>query len=124
MQEMLSVQIPRFTIAVLLVLIMLILVRSFEGFFFVKGKLDAEAAPIPLIIDKPSSWRILGPAIAGAMCLGLTVFVLAFGNLPTLLQTTLSMAGTRAILGNDIFKYFSISFELPDSRIVLRSVGD
>jgi membrane protease YdiL (CAAX protease family) len=94
MQEMLSVQIPRFTIAVLLVLIMLILVRSFEGFFFVKGKLDAEAAPIPLIIDKPSSWRILGPAIAGAMCLGLTVFVLAFGNLPSLK----SLAGVLPLL--------------------------
>ena len=94
MQEMLSVQIPRFTIAVLMVLIMLILVRSFEGFFFVKGKLDAEAAPIPLIIDKPSSWRILGPAIAGAMCLGLTVFVLAFGNLPSLK----SLAGVLPLL--------------------------
>jgi membrane protease YdiL (CAAX protease family) len=94
MQEMLSVQIPRFTIAVLMVLIMLILVRSFEGFFFVKGKLDAEAAPIPLIIDKPSSWRILCPAIAGAMCLGLTVFVLAFGNLPSLK----SLAGVLPLL--------------------------
>jgi membrane protease YdiL (CAAX protease family) len=56
--------------------------------------LDAEAAPIPLIIDKPSSWRILGPAIAGAMCLGLTVFVLAFGNLPSLK----SLAGVLPLL--------------------------
>jgi len=94
MQEMLSVQIPRFTIAVLMALMMLVLVRSFERFFFVKGKLDAEAAPIPLIMDKPSSWRILGPAIAGAMCLGLTVFVLVFGSLPSLR----SLAGVVPLL--------------------------
>ena len=76
------VQVPRVTIGILLVLVMLVLVRRFERFFFVKGKLDAVAAPIPLIMTRPSSWRILGPAIAGAMCLGLAVFVLAFGGLP------------------------------------------
>ena len=84
LKEMLSVQIPRFTIGVLMVLVMLGLVQRFERFFFVKGKLDAEAAPIPLIMNKPSSWRILGPAISAAMCLGLLVFVLAFGSLPSL----------------------------------------
>ena len=39
--------------------------------------------PIPLIMNKPSSWRTLGPAIAGAMCLGLLVFIFAFGSLPS-----------------------------------------
>src|SRR4030042_5610621 len=73
-QEMTSVQIPRFTVGILLVLIMLVLFRRFDKFFFVKGKLNAQAAPIPLIMSKPSSWRILGPAIAGAMCLGLIAF--------------------------------------------------
>lgn len=82
-EEMFSVQIPRFTVGVLMVLVMLALVRLFERFFFVSGKLDAEAAPIPLIMNKPSSWRILGPAISAAMCLGLLVFVLAFGSLPS-----------------------------------------
>jgi membrane protease YdiL (CAAX protease family) len=83
-QEMASVQIPRFTIGILLVLIMLVLFRRLDKFFFVKGKLDAQAAPIPLIMSRPSSWRILGPAIAGAMCLGLIAFSLIFGNLPSL----------------------------------------
>jgi membrane protease YdiL (CAAX protease family) len=78
-----TVQVQRFTTGVLLVLVMLVLVRRFNRFFLVKGKLDAQAAPIPLIMTKPTSWRILGPAIAGAMCLGLLVFVLAFGNLPS-----------------------------------------
>jgi membrane protease YdiL (CAAX protease family) len=78
------VQIQRATTGVLLVLVMLILVRRFDRFFLVKGKLDAPAAPIPLITSKPVSWQILGPAIAGAMCLGLIVFTLAFGSLPSL----------------------------------------
>ena len=83
-QEMTAVQIPRFTIGILLVLVMLVLFRRFDKFFFVKGKLNAQAAPIPLIMSRPSSWRILGPAIAGAMCLGLIVFSLIFGNVPSL----------------------------------------
>jgi membrane protease YdiL (CAAX protease family) len=83
LQDTLAVQIQRLTTAVLMMLIMLALLGSFKRFFFVKGKLDAEAAPIPLILDKPSSWRILGPAISAAMCLGLLVFIFAFGSLPS-----------------------------------------
>lgn len=82
-RDMGVVQIPRVTTALLLVLAMLLLVRRFDRFFFVKGKLDAEAAPIPLLITKPTSWRILGPTIAGAMSLGLLVFIFAFGSLPS-----------------------------------------
>jgi hypothetical protein len=81
-QDMLSVQIPRTTIGILLVLEMWMLMGRLDRFFFVKGRLNAEAAPIPLIMNKPSNWGILGPAIAGAMCLGLLVFIFAFGNLP------------------------------------------
>ena len=84
LQEMFSVQVPRATTAILLVLIMLALVRRFDRFFLVKGKLDAQAAPLPWIMTKPTSWRILGPAISGAMCLGLLVFIFAFGSLPSL----------------------------------------
>jgi membrane protease YdiL (CAAX protease family) len=77
-------QILRATTGILLVMVMLVLVRRFDRFFLVKGRLDAPAAPIPLITSKPVSWRILGPAVAGAMCLGLLVFTLAFGSLPSL----------------------------------------
>jgi hypothetical protein len=79
-----SVQIPRATIAILLALIMWLLLRRFDRFFLVKGRLDAPAEPIPWILDKPTSWRVLGPAIAGAMCLGLLVFALIFGTPPSL----------------------------------------
>jgi hypothetical protein len=78
-----SVQIPRATTGILLVLIMLALMGRFSRFFLVKGKLDTPAAPIPLIMTRPSSWRILGPAIAGAMCVGLSVFTFVFGSLPS-----------------------------------------
>jgi len=78
-----TVQVQRATTGVLLVMVMLVLVRRFERFFFVKGKLNAQAAPIPLIMTRPTTWCILGPTIAGAMCLGLLVFVIAFGNLPS-----------------------------------------
>lgn len=82
-REVGSVQVERFTTGALLVLVMLVLMRRFDCFFFVKGKLNAQAAPIPLIMTRPTSWRILGPAIAGAMSLGLMVFVFAFGSLPS-----------------------------------------
>jgi membrane protease YdiL (CAAX protease family) len=84
-----AVQIQRATEGILMLVVMLALVRRLDRFFFVKGKLDATAEPIPLIMDKPSSWRILGPFIAGAMCLGLLVFVFVFGGLPS----------TEALLG-------------------------
>jgi membrane protease YdiL (CAAX protease family) len=77
-----SVVIPRLVAGVLMAIVMLILTGKFARFFLVKGKLDAQAAPIPLIMTRPSSWKILGPAIAGAMCLGLVAFSLIFGKLP------------------------------------------
>jgi membrane protease YdiL (CAAX protease family) len=81
-----AVQIPRATTGVLIVFIMLVLVQRFSNFFFVKGNLSAKAAPIPLIMTRPSSWRILGPVIACAMCLGLLIFTAVFGNLPSMLS--------------------------------------
>ncbi len=83
-RSVVAVQIPRLTSSILLVMIMLVLFRRFDRFFLVKGQLNAKAAPIPLIMSRPSHWRILGPAIAGAMCLGLVVFTVVFGSLPTL----------------------------------------
>jgi membrane protease YdiL (CAAX protease family) len=79
-----EVQITRFVTATLMVLLMLVVLRRRERFFFVRGKLDAYAAPIPLIKTPPTTWRILGPAIAGAMCLGLLVFIFVFGRPPSL----------------------------------------
>jgi membrane protease YdiL (CAAX protease family) len=78
-----AVQIPRTFTSLILVLIMLALFRSFSRFFLVKGDLRASSGSIPLIASHPPRWHLLGPAIAGAMCLGLLVFTFAFGSLPS-----------------------------------------
>lgn len=84
LQTMLAVQLPRATLGITVALIALGLMGSFGRFFFVKGKLDAPAQPIPLVLTRPPAWHILGPAITGAMCLGLLVFGFVFGQPPTL----------------------------------------
>ena len=83
-QQVGVVLITRTTTAILMTLVMLAVFRRFDRFFLVKGRLDAPAQPIPFILTRPPSWRVLGPAIAGAMCLGLLVFVFAFGRPPAL----------------------------------------
>jgi membrane protease YdiL (CAAX protease family) len=82
-QDIGSVQIVRGATSLLLVLLMLALFGSLKRFFLVKGDLKAPAGPIPVIITRPPKWNVLGPAIAGAMCLGLLVFIFAFGSLPS-----------------------------------------
>jgi len=62
---------------------MLVLVRRLDRFFLVTGDFGAEAKPIPFILTRPPTWRVLGPAITGAMGLGLVVFVLTSGHLPS-----------------------------------------
>lgn len=46
-----------------------------------------------------------------------------FGNLPELLQMTLMMANTNGILGNDLFRYFTVSFALQDGSITLGNIS-
>lgn len=77
-------QVIRTVSAVLMVLVMLVILHRFERFFLVKGDLNAPAKPIPLILTRPPTWRILGPAIASAMAMGLLVFIFAFGRPPSL----------------------------------------
>jgi len=50
-------------------------------------------------------------------------YLVVFGNLPALLQMTLMMANTSAILGNELFKYFTVSFALQDGAITLRKIS-
>jgi hypothetical protein len=84
-------QITRTAAALLMVLVMLAVLRRFDRFFLVKGRLDAPAQPIPFILTRPPSWRILGPAITVAMCVGLAGFVLVFGGRPSLQSLRLAL---------------------------------
>jgi hypothetical protein len=81
-QQVGMTQLPRVTAAILMVFVMLVVFRRFDRFFLVKGQLDAPAQPIPFILTRPPSWRVLGPAIAGAMCLGLVIFIFLMGISP------------------------------------------
>lgn len=83
-QDVGSVQIARMIAALGMVLLMLLLLGNPKRFFLVKGNLSAKAEPIPLLLTRPPSWRLLGPAIAGAMSLGLIVFVFFLGRTPSL----------------------------------------
>lgn len=83
-QDVGSVQIARVLSAVGMVLVMLVLLGSPKRFFLVKGDLNARAGPIPLLLTRPPVWHLLGPAIAGAMCLGLIVFIFILGHPPTM----------------------------------------
>lgn len=78
--DMLVVQGPRFTLALLMTGFLWFLTRNRHDFFLALGKLDAAANPIPLIMTRPSSWRILGPFLSIALAGGLTVFMVLFGN--------------------------------------------
>jgi hypothetical protein len=90
-QQVVYGQITRTTTALLMILVLFAVLRRFDRFFLVKGRLDAPAQPIPLILTRPPSWRVLGPAITVAMCLGLAVFVLAFGERPSLASLKLAL---------------------------------
>jgi membrane protease YdiL (CAAX protease family) len=84
MTEMLSVQIPRFTIGALMVMILLVLTRDPKRFFFVAGNREAIAAPIPLLMDRPTPWKKLGPFLCGCFLLGMIVIVWLMGTHPSL----------------------------------------
>lgn len=83
-QELGRVQLPRAAASLLVTLISLVLFGRFDRFFLSIGQLSAPARPIPLVLTRPPAWHKLGPAIAGAMSLGLVVFVIAFGRPPSL----------------------------------------
>jgi CAAX protease family protein len=83
-QSMLLVQVPRFSLAMLMTGFLWVLTRDRRKFFFVKGNLATEAAPIPWIMSRPTSWRILGPFLSIVLSLGLVVFMWVFGTPPSL----------------------------------------
>jgi membrane protease YdiL (CAAX protease family) len=82
--EMLSVQIPRFTIGVIMVLILLALTRDPKRFFFVFGQPDAVAQPIRWIIDNPTPWKKIGPIMCGCLLLGMVMITWLIGTHPAL----------------------------------------
>ena len=46
-----------------------------------------------------------------------------FGELPELLQKKLMEAGTKAIFGNELFKYYKIYFCFQNNKLILKRVN-
>jgi membrane protease YdiL (CAAX protease family) len=86
LKEMLSVQIPRVTIGIIMVLILLALTRDFRRFFFVIGKRDAIAQPIPWLMSEATPWKKVGPFMCVCLLAGMVVILWLFGAHPSLSQ--------------------------------------
>ncbi len=95
--SMLGVQLLRILVAVFMVLVMLALKRNFAAFYLVKGDLNATAAPIPLVMTQPSTWKKLGVILA--VCItGGTLFFLVMAGRPSLAALGLALPMLPMIL--------------------------
>jgi hypothetical protein len=68
----------------------------------------------------PGIGRFETPTFRIPIALNDVVFRVVFGNLPRVLEMSLMLAGAQGILGNDIFRYFSVYFDIQRSKITLR----
>ena len=77
---MLGTQLLRILVAFFMVGVMLLLRRRFAEFYLVKGDLAAEAAPIPVLMSKPASWKKLGVILAVCITGGTLLFLILAGR--------------------------------------------
>lgn len=73
-------QLLRLGVTLTIVFLMVILKKKWSAFFLVKGDLGAEAKPIPLLMDKPTSWKKLGWILAACISGGTLAFLLLAGQ--------------------------------------------
>ncbi len=85
-RTLLPVQAPRLVLTLIMTALLWLLLRDRRKFYFTAGHLSAVAAPIPLIMTRPNTWRYLGPFLSVAVTAGLTVFMLIFGKPPSAAQ--------------------------------------
>lgn len=78
--SMLGTQLLRILVAFIMVGVMLVLKRRFTNFYLVKGDLAAEAAPIPVLMTKPSSWKTLGIILSVCVTGGTLLFLILAGR--------------------------------------------
>lgn len=90
-RSMLSTQLLRLGVALVMLCLLLLLFKKRAKFFFVRGDLQATAQPIPLIMTKPDSWKKLGWILA--VCItGGTLLFLFLGGLPSSVPFTSILA--------------------------------
>jgi len=77
-----SQQILRLVIALLLVGLLLLIQKRFSAFYLVKGDMSATAAPIPLLMSRPESWKKLALILALCISGGTLLFLVIGGSSP------------------------------------------
>lgn len=77
---MLGSQLLRLGVALMMVLLLVILKKRPSAFFLVKGDLRADAAPIPLVMNRPGVWNKLGWILAACISGGTLVFLVLAGR--------------------------------------------
>lgn len=95
--DMLNTQLLRLWVSLPMVLVLLAIFRSPRRFFLVKGQLAATAQPIPLIMDRPTSWARLGWILA--LCIsGGTLLFLVLAGMPSIKVIQLVLPMLPAVL--------------------------
>jgi membrane protease YdiL (CAAX protease family) len=77
---MLGTQLLRILVAFIMLVVMLVVKRRFVNFYLVKGDLAAEAAPIPVLMTRPSSWKKLGIILSVCVTGGTLLFLILAGR--------------------------------------------
>jgi hypothetical protein len=79
--EMMSIQMVRVAVAILMILFLLVMGYSRKEFFFVKGQLDVPAEGVKWLgIDAGTRWNKLGPILALAISSGTLLFLVLAGR--------------------------------------------
>lgn len=83
-QSILKMQIPRFVMALVIFTGLLIFKKHPRNFFVVKGDINAAVKPIKWLgIKEGSSWRKFGPEFGLYLTVGLVIFLLIAGGIPS-----------------------------------------
>jgi len=74
--SMLATQVLRMAVSLVMLAGLMVLKKKRDAFYLVKGDLGAIADPIPLVMTRPTSWRVLGRALSLMLSLGTLAFLL------------------------------------------------
>lgn len=97
--SMLGEQLRRLTVSLAVIAAFLLLRYRRDGFFLVKGQLDATGAPIRWLgITRPYSYRRFGPLAALCISLGLGVFLVIGGGLPHVSPGSVTLLTVAAVV--------------------------
>lgn len=98
-REMLGVQLLRLAVTAVMIAMLFVIKRRRSEFFLVKGELDAPAAPVRWLIDKPVGWVRLGWMLTLCITLGTLLFLVLAGKpSSTMLKSVLPLLPAVMVL--------------------------